>query len=178
MKGVDCSQAQWAAIGKSIQISEKCFCQKGKKSEQTLGTNPAVLSRLLQRLWAAHDSVWEAAVIGKSLLNNYQPCCSEWKEAESFNQLSFKVFFRFIQNWEKRGAFCISPNVSDLLLTHLCGKWVSMLWLTRVNPAAPLIPNFLAPMSTAIANKYILKFRQIHITIRTITWYNLDKYIS
>ena len=70
---------------------QRFFClPKSEKSEQTLGTNPAVLSpSLLRMLWAAHDSPWEAALIGKSLLNNYQPCCSEWKEAESFNQISF-----------------------------------------------------------------------------------------
>ena len=70
---------------------QRFFClPKSENSEQTLGTNPAVLSpSLLRMLWAAHDSPWEAALIGKSLLNNYQPCCSEWKQAESFNQMSF-----------------------------------------------------------------------------------------
>ena len=50
---------------------------------------------------------------------------------------------------------CYWANLTglELLFTHLCGKWLHMLWLTRVNPAAPLMPNFLAPMSAAIANK-------------------------
>ena len=41
------------------------------------------------------------------------------------------------------------------------GKWRGMPRLTWVNPAAPLMPNFLAPMSASIANKTCSHFHAL-----------------